>query len=223
MSFAEKIIEGMVDENGCCGDRGMSEKQFKAIVKKLDFLKELEHQGGWEGDYRAYDFCKDVFAGYIGRYHVLVDVYHHWHDRYEVIDIRPWIYELPDFTKSEFVGAEKERLSLELTLVSVSSYWREKFNVSYYSRDKYEQVFIYRLMDAEGNLYSWKTLKAVDGWQAGDKWTCKATVKEHKEFAGRKETVLTRCKINEISKVHFPTSRDILEVVYGQDIFEEVV
>lgn len=214
MSFAEKIIEGMVDENGCCGDRGMSEKQFDALVKPLHFIKTLEHQGGWDGDYRSFEFSKDVFAGTIGRYNVIVDVFHHFNNRYEVIDVRPWIDELPDFSNSQYVSEVGKRDEYVLTLVRASSFEREPFYVNYYNRFSLETVYTYTFMDAQGNLLYWQTTKEIKDAQAGDIYTIKGTVKEHREKYGNKQTVLTRCKVLDTKKVEQPSAIDILNSIY---------
>jgi len=52
-----------------------------------------------------------------------------------------------------------------------------------------------KFKDPEGNLFTWFSSNELDV-EDGDVWKCKATVKAHKEYKGRKETLLTRvfCK-----------------------------
>ena len=56
------------------------------------------------------------------------------------------------------------------------------------------------MKDAAGNVYTWKTANNIgyedaEGvWQKPEEFTIKGTVKEHSEYRGEKQTVLTRCK-----------------------------
>lgn len=61
-SFAERIIDSMVDENGHCGERGLSPKQFAILSEHLE-EGETENRGG------AYNrtFTSTDFTGVIGR------------------------------------------------------------------------------------------------------------------------------------------------------------
>ena len=62
----------------------------------------------------------------------------------------------------------------------------------------YGVQYIYIFVDDNGNVFIWKTAKWID-----DKYTeenkekirLKGTIKEHKEYNGVKQTVITRCKI----------------------------
>lgn len=51
------------------------------------------------------------------------------------------------------------------------------------------------LEDDEGNTYTWSTETALG---EGDTYTITGTVKDHTEYKGRPQTVLTRCKATEI-------------------------
>ena len=81
-SFAEQIIDSMVDENGHCGERGLSPKQFKILVEHLD-EGETHNVGG------AYNrtFTSTDFTGTIGRYNVKLNEYYHFNPRYTVVEI----------------------------------------------------------------------------------------------------------------------------------------
>ena len=68
----------------------------------------------------------------------------------------------------------------------------------------------YILKDAEGNTFTWKTTNGLGidvkknehiTWESaeeGQTVVLKGTVKEHNEYNGEKQTVLTRCKVSEI-------------------------
>ena len=220
IEFAEKILDGMVDENGHCGDRAMSRRQFE-ILEECSGVKCTEvndHAGSWEGDYSFREFWERVYEGNIGKYAVRFREFHHFHGRYTIdsIDLRPRdeyefelrMRELAKFEGSEWVGDEKQRMDMELTLVRVSGYKRPAYTYGT------EWVSIYTLADADGNCIVWKTTSALGVWvpdegmdseswvdaDPGDKVTMKATVKEHSEWKGIKQTVITRPKVKGVEK-----------------------
>lgn len=69
----------------------------------------------------------------------------------------------------------------------------------------YETVYgitnIHIMKDAEGNIYTWKTNNFI-GWYdeddeyiVPDEFLITGTIKDHSEYNGEKQTVLTRCKV----------------------------
>lgn len=56
---------------------------------------------------------------------------------------------------------------------------------------------LHTFKDEQGNIFIWKTDKFIEA-DYGTKMTIKGTVKEHSEYKGTKQTVLTRCKIEEV-------------------------
>ncbi len=68
--------------------------------------------------------------------------------------------------------------------------------------------YIHIMKDANGNVYTWKTQNSMcyeilgkDGWHwipidEAEAFTIKGTVKDHSEYKGEKQTVLTRCKVS---------------------------
>ena len=219
IEFAEKIIDGMVDENGHCGERGMSAKQFDCIARYLD-VEESEWVNAWHGDKFGgrVDFYSTNYVGTVGKYQVVLNEFWHFNRRCTVVEInlRPQgeidrenkLRELGKFEHSEWVGEEKQRMELELTLVRDYQYDRQG-----YGYRSIETAHIYTFADAEGNCFVWKTANLIDvdvedadgnfEWvvaDLGDKVTMKATVKEHGEYRGVKQTVINRPKISGIEK-----------------------
>lgn len=150
IKFAEQILDGMVDANGNCGERGMSTKQYGVLRPYLREITDREFAGSWEGVYAYRQFYEWKEAGYIGKYYVVLTVTQHHNMRYVVNSITQWIDELPNFENSEWQGEPKERKDVELTLVHVSGYERPAYTYGY------EWVNIYTLADANGNCYVWK-------------------------------------------------------------------
>lgn len=122
---------------------------------------------------------------------------------------------------SEYIGEAGKRLTLRLTLKNEYTYTDYAF--SYYGTEKY----IYTFEDADGNVFVWKTGSLLgydyevtvetkkgtrsdirfDGVRKGDSAEIKATVKDHSEYKGTKQTVLTRVKV--ISIDHIPTKEEV--------------
>lgn len=197
-AFAEKIIDSMVDENGHCGERGLSEKQFNILRKHLHITETIQ-RGGWSGDHSGIDFSEDIWEGTIGRYNVKLSCFHHFHNRNTVVSIDKWIDELPDFENSEFVGEIKSRIERVVTFIGESSYEREAYTYGW------ETVYIYKFADEDGNMLVWKTTSHLgyyyedDGWEEwnpikpGESIKLRGTVKQHSVYNGIKQTVLNRC------------------------------
>lgn len=81
---------------------------------------------------------------------------------------------------SGWAGEVGERITVEVENFSCIAGYETQFG---YSR-------IWKIVDAAGNVYIWKTTKFIE---QVSKIT--GTVKEHNEFRGEKQTELTRCKI----------------------------
>lgn len=219
--FAEQIIDSMVDENGHCGDRALSGKQFMILS---DYLHkgETEIVGGWNGNYKTIDFTSTNYEGNIGKYYVVLNEFWHFNRRCTVVsidlrdadeyqaelDAEAKLKAMRDFSGSEWVSEPKKRLDLSLTLVNEYEY--EGYSCSYYDS---ATSYIYTLRDGEGNCIVWKTKNPLAMWvedesgheewveaEIGDTIEMKATIKQHGEYKGTKQTVITRPKITEIRK-----------------------
>lgn len=196
-TFAEKIIDSMVDENGHCGERGLSEKQFDILCKYLNNTETIQ-RGGWRGDHAFVKFSEDIWEGVIGRYNVKLSCFHHFHNRYTVVSIDKWIDELPDFENSEFVGEIKSRIERVVTFIGYSSYERKAYVYGW------DTVYIYKFADEDDNMLVWKTTNSLGYWDENDDWNVidpgeriklRGTVKQHNVYNGIKQTVLNRCTV----------------------------
>ena len=88
---------------------------------------------------------------------------------------------------SEYVGELKQRMTMNLTLKRVFSY---ESSYGYHS----STVYINSFEDANGNVFIWKTAS----WCGEESKTYEVTgtVKDHSEYKGTKQTILTKCKIS---------------------------
>lgn len=99
--------------------------------------------------------------------------------------------EKAQMSKSEYVGKAGDKIGTEARLINVA--WFDT---------KFGTTFVYTFEDIWKNVFVWKTsgcceivvgglLKNVE---VGQKIILKGTVKDHSEYKGVKQTVLTRCK-----------------------------
>ena len=84
---------------------------------------------------------------------------------------------------SAFVGEVGDRLEVAATSFSCISAWDSMYGTT----------FLYKFTDADNHTFIWYASKAVDDEDLVA--TVKGTVKDHSEFNGIKQTVLTRCKV----------------------------
>lgn len=93
---------------------------------------------------------------------------------------------------SKHVGEIGERLSIKGTYHHSGS-WEQKsfrgFGV--------DTMYVHTFKDVEGNVFTWKTQNAL-GMNYGEPVNLVGTVKEHAEYKGERQTVLTRCKVTAV-------------------------
>ena len=113
---------------------------------------------------------------------------------------------------SEYLGTVGGRMEAAAKLTGVHTFEQ-------YFSWRPTEVTIYTMEDADGNVLVWKTSAVLgmdktnpdgtiwfDGVRKGDTFTFKATVKEHSEYKGTRQTVLTRVKVSSVE--HGPTKEE---------------
>lgn len=88
----------------------------------------------------------------------------------------------PDEVSSEYIGKEGDKIEIELMLDKVRGFY-----------SMYGYIYIY-CFKAGNNVVVWKTQKRLD-LEEGGKVRVKATIKEHSEYDGVKQTYITRAKV----------------------------
>lgn len=101
---------------------------------------------------------------------------------------------------SEYVGEISDRITVKVQSVKCVTSWETDFGVTH----------IYKIIGADGNVYTWKTGKYID--DTVDEMSITGTVKAHTEFRGIKQTELTRCRVAAwIEQIlEFPTKLEYL-------------
>lgn len=96
-------------------------------------------------------------------------------------------YRLAHLTSS-YIGTVGERTTFTLTYLFYASYTT---HLTY----RGETHYIYNFQDANGNKFIWNTTSYPDvTFEEGRSYLIKATIKEHSEYKGEKQTVLSRVK-----------------------------
>lgn len=183
-------------------------KTFYILGKTFDIKDQLKSEGAKWDNYTSHWRMNHPYEGY-GYLELSVDdIYdkdysgtYHWNSwkRLEYNDSNNyynWIREAEEKlnaknSTSEYLGQEGERITLTVTYTHTSSFERElRFN-------KYDTVYIHSFRDENGNEIIWKTTNNI----YNDKDTemiITGTVKGYKEYKGIKQTILTRCKLEEV-------------------------
>ena len=89
---------------------------------------------------------------------------------------------------SEYVGSLKDKVEIDIE----ASRYVTSFN------NLYGTTFLYQFLNTDGNIFIWYSSNPVQNLDKVSK--LKGTVKEHSEYNGIKQTVLTRCKVLEYRK-----------------------
>ena len=91
-------------------------------------------------------------------------------------------------TASEWVGEVGKRITLEARFVSCRTY------TTHYTY-RGEEHTILKFKDEHGNTIIWNTSSFYEDLEEGKAYTITGTVKEHSDYRGDKQTVLSRCKV----------------------------
>ena len=83
---------------------------------------------------------------------------------------------------SQHIGKVGDRINFKVHSAKCLTSWETDWGTT----------FVYKLVDENGNVFTWKTGSCLP-----DEFdSVKGTVKEHKEFRGIRQTELTRCKVS---------------------------
>lgn len=123
-------------------------------------------------------FCKWTHAGYLAVAPLL------WSKKIEA-DERARLRQAEidaDSTVSDYVGSTGQRLVFEIAECKLLTSWPTDYGMTY----------LYKMRDVSGNVLVWFASKLLQGFEHGK---VKATVKDHADRDGVKQTILTRCAV----------------------------
>ena len=160
-----------------CGDTYAIREQLKAAGAK--FCRER----GWHFDHKVSDYeTVEVFAEEVIS-EDLVWEYGKPHFAYRQDAAETVKAKMPKKANpSQHVGKIGDKVEKTLTLNRVSSF-----------DSQYGTMYIYSFVDDAQNVFVWKT----GSWhgEQGKAYSVKGTLKDHTEYKGIKQNVLTRCKV----------------------------
>ena len=112
---------------------------------------------------------------------------------------------------SDYVGEIGKRITVNCSSFTCISSWSTIYGMTY----------LYKFTDESGNVFIWYASNSVEHEDRVK--TITGTVKDHSEFNGTKQTVLTRCKAvlrSEAEEEHAPGSTEVQKAL--DDFFEYV-
>lgn len=161
-----------------CGDTYAIREQLKAAGAK--FCREL----GWHFDHKVSDYeTVEVFAEEVLSEDLVWEYGKpHFAFRKDAADIVKAKMPKKEIVPSEYVGEVGQKIEKTLVLKRVYSF-DSQFGVTH----------ICNFADEAGNVFIWKT----GSWRGdeGKTYTIKGMLKDHSEYKGIKQNVLTRCKV----------------------------
>ena len=89
--------------------------------------------------------------------------------------------------KTQYVGNIGDKITIEVK--SYRCLYTKCTQVSYYNC---AYSYVYEIIDTKGNTYIWSSSKMLDDGIT----QISGTIKDHKEYKGTKQTIITRCKTN---------------------------
>jgi hypothetical protein len=158
------------------------DKHFELAQKAIEWAANLGEDGTELNDYQ-YNIHVLAASGMIefrstGYASSIVGTYMREHDLFPKKEEKN--------VNSVHVGAVGDKLECEV-----------EFKSSFYKHGVNGGFYIHKFVDANGNILVWMTGTSVDA-DIGTKMKLRASVKDHGEFKGEKNTMLTRCKVTKI-------------------------
>lgn len=160
-------------EKGFNVDRKGNKEKAQAVI---DFVASLPNEYGYVSNLKAIcskEYCQSRDLGILVSSVACYDR----EMRYQEKRAK----EQKEQSKSSWVGATGERITIEEASVKLLTSWETMYGYTY----------MYQFVDKAGNIYIWKTSNNVEG----ETVSLKGTVKAHSDFNGVKQTELTRCKV----------------------------
>lgn len=163
------------------GDTYAIKDQLKADGAKYNGLF------GWHFDHadNGYECC-EISIEQIGEKDANTYLWQLFEDWYIIKTIKEAKDACAPKTDSEYIGSVGDKVELQATFADSFTF---ETHYTYYG----ELNYIYKFV-ANGNTLIWKTAKDLE-LEEGAQYQIRGTIKEHKEYKGDKQTVLTRCKV----------------------------
>ena len=150
------------------------------VTNAVEYIKAEEEKNDFIHNLKVLVANEHNSLGKIGMFAPLFPMYNK-HLEIEAIKEKRTKANVNEQKQSQYVGQLKERITIDHPEVQVISSYETEFGYTY----------IHKIKDEDGNVFIWKS--SSGSYSKADKII--GTVKDHSEFRGVKQTILTRCKV----------------------------
>lgn len=186
-----KRREELQDEMDSVGFNAGSEYAVSTTDAALDWIRNISEDELARNEYlrNLHVICSDEYTEYrsLG---ILVSLTTAW-DRHlgKIAAYEKKQKELNEQkVASGYVGNVGERIDINVKTFQCVSSWENQFGMT----------FLYKFTDEQNNIFVWYASSGVEDEE--NVRSIKGTVKDHSEYQGVKQTVLTRCKVTSWAK-----------------------
>lgn len=162
-----------------------SEDLLKTVENAIQFVKDAKDEGSYMHNLKV--LIDDEYITYknFGYVVSLVPTYNKYIQRVTEAAKRAKQF-AEEASRSEFVGKEKERISItNIKSVACVYSWETMYGLT----------LRYKIVDTEGHVFMWDSSTGIRDDEGLEVTSITGTVKKHDEWNGVKQTWLTRCRI----------------------------
>lgn len=220
----EDLLGGLKESDSSWGEIGDSYKRVavtKLLAMSMDFIEEYGYEpASFEGfstkervlkelnmkkrriDYESYDReVGEVFEWMLSKgdseNEYLMNLFVLAKERYVKLKYAGYVVSaVSSKRKEESKKKDREERNVSMYVGELGD--RKEYELIYEREYGFETgygvMFIHEMTDDEGNVFIWKTSKYL-GLENGECFNIRGRIKEHKEYRGVRQTVLTRCTV----------------------------
>ncbi len=179
-----KFREQLRSEMDSVGFNADSEYAVSSTEAALEWIK---NEKDFSSEYirNLHIICSDEYTDYrsLGILVSLTIAYNRHLDNVAAYEKKQKAHEA-EVKSSDYVGEVGQRIDINVTSATCVSSWDTYFGTT---------TYLYKFTDADDNVLVWFASGSIE--DTSRVVSIKGTVKEHSEFNGIKQTVLTRCKV----------------------------
>lgn len=212
---SSKVREELKAEMDAVGFNADSEYAVESTKNALEWIRNIDEKELNSNEYirNLHVICSDKYTDYrsLGILVSLTTAYERHLGKIAAYEKKENAHKA-EVLASAHVGEVGDKIEVNVASFTCVSSWESMYGVT----------FLYKFTDAENHTFIWYASKSVDNEDRVT--TIKGTVKDHSEFNGVKQTVLTRCKVTayrpEEEEVHEPATNNVQD---GLDAFFEAI
>lgn len=177
-SNKERLIELARRNERPTEDEENQASEMMNVIKNLDANDAFQYMLNNVRTLAMSGYCKASHLGYIAYAPVAYERYQKAQEREKARQEE----QKAERNVSEYVGEVGQRITVDVESMKLVTSWETQWGYTY----------LYKIVDAAGNVLVWFASKTIDEAKAKK---VKATIKDHSERDGVKQTVVTRCSI----------------------------